>query len=104
PRISDRPSHFADIDHGDAPRRCCCCYHTSHCSGDECPLGPGQTLLVNAALMADDAVTQPPWLVDIELEPLPQTTTRERGAALLEEKEGGGRLMTGSPSANPRSV
>ncbi|EEU43149.1 uncharacterized protein NECHADRAFT_46630 [Fusarium vanettenii 77-13-4] len=97
PTISDQPSHFSDIDNGksvvieslsrlkgskfesaedreareDAVERyksqwyC----HTSHCGGDNRPLGLGETLFVNAAVMGDGELSQYPWLVDIELEP-----------------------------------
>lgn len=95
--ISDTPSHFSDVDNGNSlvienlPRlkgseleseedrkmrqdaaegyrlqRCC---RTSHCDGDERPLGPAETLFVNAAVMADGELSQYPWLIDIELEP-----------------------------------
>ncbi|KAJ3461495.1 hypothetical protein MRS44_010048 [Fusarium solani] len=97
PTISDQPSHFSDVDNGKSlvienlsrlkrskfesiqdrkaredtaerykSQRCC---RTSHCDGDDWPLGPGETLFVNAAVMGDDELSQYPWLVDIELEP-----------------------------------
>ncbi|RSL76977.1 hypothetical protein CEP51_009478 [Fusarium floridanum] len=97
PTISDKPSHFSDIDNGKSvvieslsrlkgskfesvedrearedtverykPQRCC---RTSHCDGDDRPLGSGETLFVNAAVMGDGELSQYPWLVDIELEP-----------------------------------
>ncbi|KAF4996988.1 hypothetical protein FDECE_12227 [Fusarium decemcellulare] len=97
PTISGHPSHFSDIDHGKSfvieslaslkgskfetaeetktrrnkVERCSLerCCSTSHCDGDERPLGPGETLFVNAALMAADGeLSQYAWLVDIELE------------------------------------
>ncbi|RSL39748.1 hypothetical protein CEP53_013832 [Fusarium sp. AF-6] len=97
PTISDKPSHFSDIDNGKSvvieslsrlkgskfestevrearedtaerykSQRCC---RTSHCDGDDRPLGSGETLFVNAAVMGDDELSQYPWLVYIELEP-----------------------------------
>ncbi|KAI5925834.1 ser/Thr protein phosphatase family protein [Camillea tinctor] len=45
---------------------------TSHCTGDEAPIQRGaQTLFVNAAIegSTDALPIQPPWLVDIELDP-----------------------------------
>lgn len=97
PTISDKPSHFSDLDNGksvvieslsrlkgskfesaedretreDTVERYksqrCC--HTSHCDGDDRPLRSGETLFVNAAVMGDDELNQYPWLVDVELEP-----------------------------------
>lgn len=98
PTISDKPSHFSDVDNGksvvvenlsrlkgskfesaeakearqDAAERYrsqrCC--QTSHCDGDGRPLSPAETLFVNAAVMgADEELSQYPWQVDIELEP-----------------------------------
>ncbi|KAF4450281.1 Metallophosphoesterase domain-containing protein 1 [Fusarium austroafricanum] len=97
PQISEKPSHFTDIDNDksvvieslarlkgtnfESPedrktrqntiqsyrsRRCC---STSHCKDDERLLASaaGETLFVNAALMADGGLSQFPWLVDIEL-------------------------------------
>ncbi|RSL71497.1 hypothetical protein CEP54_001271 [Fusarium duplospermum] len=97
PTITDKPSHFSDVDNGKSvvieslsrlkgsrfesveervaredtverykSQRCC---RTSHCDGDDRPLGLGETLFVNAAVMGDDGLSQYPWLVDIELEP-----------------------------------
>ncbi|KAL7626499.1 hypothetical protein AAE478_003271 [Parahypoxylon ruwenzoriense] len=43
---------------------------TSHCSDDIHPLNPGsQTLFVNASIegKSDDLISQPPWIVDLEL-------------------------------------
>ncbi|KAJ4326310.1 hypothetical protein N0V84_003176 [Fusarium piperis] len=97
PTISDKPSHFSDVDNDksvvieslarlkgakfesaedkksrqDAAERYrlqrCC--RTSHCDGDDRCLGPRETLFVNAAVMGpDEELSQYPWLVDIELE------------------------------------
>lgn len=97
PTISNQPSHFSDVDNGKSlvienlsrlkgskfesaedrevredmveqykSQRCC---RTSHCDDDVRPLGLGETLFVNAAVMGDDELSQYPWLVDIELEP-----------------------------------
>ncbi|KAI8715294.1 Metallophos domain-containing protein [Fusarium sp. LHS14.1] len=98
PTISDKPSHFSDVDNEKSmmveslarlkgskfesaeakearqdaaeryrSQRCC---QTSHCTGDDKPLSPAETLFVNAAVMgADDELSQFTWLVDIELEP-----------------------------------
>ncbi|KAF4341303.1 metallophosphoesterase domain protein [Fusarium beomiforme] len=95
PQISDKPSHFSDIDNAksmviesllhlkgtkwetteDKEKRKAnlsrymsqrCCF-TSHCAGDERPLAQGETLFVNASLMGDEGLTHHPWLVDIEL-------------------------------------
>ncbi|KAF4961702.1 hypothetical protein FGADI_65 [Fusarium gaditjirri] len=96
PQISERPSHFSDIDNAksrvienlsrlqrtkwESPedikarqdrleryRSQRCCI-TSYCQGDEEQLTSGETLFVNAALMGNKGLTQYPWLVDIELE------------------------------------
>ncbi|XDG02672.1 hypothetical protein ABKA04_002287 [Annulohypoxylon sp. FPYF3050] len=88
-KISDTPSHFADIDNEkstvvetlkglwrskidkDETELCAegICRSTSHCSEDENKLLKGsQTLFVNAAIQGDeDHPIQHPWLVDIEL-------------------------------------
>ncbi|KAL2681061.1 hypothetical protein Neosp_008664 [[Neocosmospora] mangrovei] len=98
PTISDKPSHFSDVDNGKSMvvenlsrlkgskfesaeakvarqeaaeryRSQRCC-QTSHCEGDDRPLSPEETLFVNAAVMGtDEELSQYPWLVDIELEP-----------------------------------
>ncbi|KAH7157948.1 Metallo-dependent phosphatase-like protein [Dactylonectria estremocensis] len=97
PHISDKPSHFSDIDNGKSKvlesvaslqgssfesaedkkarqqklqryqSQGSC--NTSHCRDDEDPIQPGQTLFVNAAIKSDDGLSQLPWLVDIDLEP-----------------------------------
>ncbi|KAH7176389.1 Metallo-dependent phosphatase-like protein [Dactylonectria macrodidyma] len=90
PRISDTPSHFNDIDNGKSKlieslatlrgssfesakdkkarqtkleryksQGSC---DTSHCSDDQDPIGPSQTLFVNAAIKSDDGLSQLPWL------------------------------------------
>ena len=89
PTISEKPSHFSDIDNeksalisnltkarataeGDFPMTC----RTSHCTGDELPWEPGKTLFVNAATAGPDGVlSQPMWLVDIGLAPSPKTSS-----------------------------
>ncbi|CAJ2509000.1 Uu.00g140260.m01.CDS01 [Anthostomella pinea] len=96
--ISGKPSHFADIDNersvvveklvnltaakfdttasmeektlrrAEYVDRGCCA--TSHCAGDDNPLGfRRHTLFVNAAIegMSDEMPFHPPWLVDVEL-------------------------------------
>ncbi|KAF5000159.1 hypothetical protein FGRMN_1973 [Fusarium graminum] len=114
PQISDSPSHFTDINHEKSAiidnlsrlrgskfelpdekvaredrleryksQRCC---STSHCSNDEKPLGLGDTLFINAALMADDSLSQYPWLVDIELERKEEKQKRKAGSDVPEEK------------------
>lgn len=86
--ISERPSHFSDIDNSasqviaklsrstGAPEALDetrgtreGCYSTGHCEGDETPINQGaQTLFVNAAIKGSEENTmQPPWLIDIEL-------------------------------------
>ncbi|TVY66278.1 Metallophosphoesterase domain-containing protein 1 [Fusarium oxysporum f. sp. cubense] len=96
PQISEKPSHFCDIDNAksrvveslsrlqgtkwESPEdikarqdrvegygsQRCCV--ASYCQGDEEQLVPGETLFVNAALMGSEGLTQYPWLVNIELE------------------------------------
>ena len=51
--------------------------HTSHCTGDEHPITPGQpTLFVNAAIEPEtkDERQQLPWIIDLELPPQIQAT------------------------------
>lgn len=115
PQISDNPSHFTDIDHEkssvieslsrlkgskfESPQdkkaredsierynsqRCCI---SSHCGQDEKPLGPGETLFVNAALMGDDWLSQHPWLIDIELEGKEQDRKRKADPILTPKQE-----------------
>ncbi|PYH95788.1 ser/Thr protein phosphatase family protein [Aspergillus ellipticus CBS 707.79] len=78
--VSERPSHFTDIDNGksevlaklstlsqgDETLFCCA---TSHCSKDTTPVQRGlQTLFVNAAIEGtEDRPIQLPWLVDLDL-------------------------------------
>lgn len=82
--ISETPSHFTDIDNGrsrvistllkkkaedlENKEILRSSYETSQCSGDNV-LSRGQTLFVNAANKGDEeALTQLPWIVDVELD------------------------------------
>jgi predicted phosphodiesterase len=79
--ISDNPSHLTDIDNGSStviaklsqitPGVGIQQSTTSHCAEDPIPLkGGSQTLFVNAAFEGTEGVlSQPPWLIDIELPP-----------------------------------
>ncbi|KAF5516654.1 Metallophosphoesterase domain-containing protein 1 [Colletotrichum siamense] len=95
PEISDIPSHFSDIDNDksmvinnlaglrgsrfesedDRLARLKKIDHmttqkvylSDHSMGSENPVGPGQTLFVNAAVEGDGEVIQPPWGIVIDL-------------------------------------
>ncbi|KAF6782565.1 hypothetical protein CSOJ01_15986 [Colletotrichum sojae] len=95
PRISDTSSHFSDIDNdksvvinnlaglrgsrfeteGDKIARLELInrlttqkvYVSDHSADSENPAGPGKTLFVNAAVMGDGEVVQPPWGFVIDL-------------------------------------
>ncbi|KAK2779924.1 hypothetical protein FQN52_002322 [Onygenales sp. PD_12] len=95
--ISEKPSHFADIDNersvvveklstlrgskfdtadtADERKRKLAeyreqrCYMTSHCASDPNPAESGQTLFINAAIegIDEEHPVQLPWLIDIDL-------------------------------------
>lgn len=84
--LSDTPSHFSDIDHGrsrlsaslasiraaaaDTQQDSRPAYRSaSHCGDEEgfADAEYGRTMMTNAALMADDGLTQQPWMVDVDL-------------------------------------
>ncbi|KAM0435905.1 hypothetical protein ACHAPT_002797 [Fusarium lateritium] len=135
PTISDKPSHFSDIDHekslvveslsrlkgskfesdeekesredtaeGYRSQRCC---RTSHCDGDDRPLGPGETLFVNAAVMADGELSQYAWLADVELEAYQDGVMLDDGTEAIPLNESGREKQKrksdmGSPKRNKR--
>ncbi|CAG8015397.1 unnamed protein product [Penicillium salamii] len=103
-KTTSAPSHLTDIDNGrshlisklsmlreDDERSFSArgthvkCFATSHCSGDTHPLNRGsQTLFVNAAIEGppqamnseqSNLSTQPPWIVDLELQASPRGAT-----------------------------
>ncbi|EQL01644.1 hypothetical protein G6O67_006996 [Ophiocordyceps sinensis] len=91
PQISDTPSHFSDIDNGrsrliaslasvkraadagEEDQYAGAAFRTaSYCGGDDGDEGglvghDGRTMMVNAALMAGDGLTQQPWVVHVDL-------------------------------------
>lgn len=85
-KISDAPSHFSDIDNSKSRvigslskikasgETLKAIHGTSHCAQDDDPLGPGRTLFVNASNKGDDdMLSQPPWLVTLDLDGPPFT-------------------------------
>ncbi|KAL1968259.1 hypothetical protein VTN77DRAFT_2094 [Rasamsonia byssochlamydoides] len=108
-RLSETPSHFADIDNWRSVvvetlsglkksmfdmktveyythERC---YATGHCAGDANPLEWGaQTLFVNAAIGGnEDHPVQMPWLIDIELPGAEKKLTLELSPATLPKSQ-----------------